>query len=118
MWRLFTHHGDLFDGAEKYLNDQTETSFDNGQTWLKLNASQLKSSGHPVVRAIVNRDQILIAATQPYASPEKTSRVMVRYNQDGFQFTTAFDLQGDQIYLGRAKMNRSYALAVGCGSCR
>lgn len=118
-WRLFKHHGDMFDGQEKYLNENTECSFDNGKAWYKLNANQLKTSGLPFVRAIINRDQILIAATQPYAAPSKTSRVLVRYNQDGYRFTTAVDLQGDAIFLGRARMPRVYALAVGCGpKCR
>lgn len=119
LWRLFKHHGDMFDGNEKYLNETTEASFDGGRSWVKLNANQLKTSGFAFVRAIVNRDQILIAATQPYAAPSKTSRVMVRYNQDGFQFATEINLQGDGIYLGRAKMPRaSYALAVGCSTCK
>lgn len=119
LWRLFKHHGDLFDGAEKYLNEQTEISYDGGRSWVQLNANQLKTSALPFVRAIVNRDQILIAATQPYAAPSKTSRVMVRYNRDGFRFATEIALQGDQIYLGRAKMPRSgYAVTVGCGSCK
>ncbi len=117
-WRLFKHHADMFTGEEKYLNENTECSYDNGQTWLKLNSNQLKTRDLPFVRAIVNRDQILIAATQPYAVPSKTSRVLVRYNQDGYQFTTAVDLQGDAIFLGRAKMPRVYSLEVGCGNCR
>jgi hypothetical protein len=118
LWRLFKHHGDLFDGSEKYLNEETEVSYDNGRSWLKLNANQLKTTGYPFVRAIVNRDQILIAATQPYAGPEQKRTVRVRYNQDGFKFMADIELQGDQIYLGRAKMPHSYALTVGCGSCQ
>ena len=118
-WRLFKHHGDLFDGQEKYLNENTECSYDNGQSWLKLNANQIKTRNLPFVRAIVNRGQIVIAATQAYAAPSKTSRVLVRYNQDGYRFTTAINLTGDEIYIGRAKMPRVYTLAVGCGAkCR
>jgi hypothetical protein len=118
MWRLFKHHGDLFNGEEKYLNENTECSYDNGQTWRKLNANELKTNDLPFVRAIVNHDQILITATQPYANPSETSRVLVRYNQDGYKFTTAIRLNGDEIFLGRAKMQRVYSLALGCGSCK
>lgn len=117
-WRLFKHHSDMFTGEEKYLNEETECSYDNGKTWLKLNANQLKTRNLPFVRAIVNGDQILIAATQPYAGPSKTSQVLIRYNKDGHRFAAAINLTGDEIYLGRAKMPRVYSVAVGCGNCK
>ena len=104
LWRLFKHHGDLFNGQEKYLNEQTECSYDNGNTWYRLNANAQKQSRLPFARIIVNGDNILIAATQPYASANKQSQLMVRYIQDGYRFYTTINLRGDEIFLGRAKM--------------
>ncbi|MCX6215697.1 hypothetical protein [Spirosoma sp.] len=106
LWRLFKHHSDLFNGRETYLNESTECSYDGGQTWYKYNANQLKVRDLPVVRAIVNGNQVLIAATKAYAQPNQTSRVMMRYVQNGFKFYTTITLKGDEIYLGRATMNR------------
>lgn len=104
LWRLFKHNGDLFNGQEKYLNEQTECSYDNGQTWLRLNANGLKQGGLPFARAIVNGDEILIAATKPYASPNQQSQVMVRYVEGNYRFYTTINLKGDEIFLGRARM--------------
>ena len=107
LWRLFKHHGDLFNGRERYLNEATDCSYDDGKTWVGYNANQLKTRNLPFVRAIVNGDQILIAATKAYARPEQTNQVMVRYVQDGYSFYTTISLKGDEIYLGRATMKRS-----------
>ena len=104
LWRLFKHHGDLFNGRETYLNENTECSYDGGKTWYKYNANQLKTRNLPFVRAIVNGGQILVAATKPYAQPNSTSSVMLRYVQDGYQFYTTIPLKGDEIYVGRATM--------------
>ena len=109
LWRLFNHHRDLFNGQEKYLNANTECSFDGGQTWAKYNPNQLKTRELPVARAIVNGDQILIAATMPYARSGQTHSLKLRYLDDGYQFYTDIDLTGDEIYLGRATMLRSGA---------
>ncbi len=106
LWRLFGHHGDLFNGRETYLNEATECSYDGGQTWLKYNANQLKTHDLPFVRAIVNGNQILVAATKAYARPDQTTRVMLRYVQNGYNFYTTLALKGDEIFLGRATMNR------------
>lgn len=107
LWRLFKHHGDLFNGRETYLNEETECSYDGGQTWLRYNANELKTRDLPFVRAIVNGNQILVAATKPYAQPGQTSRVMLRYVQNGYRFYTTITLNGDEIYLGRATMTGS-----------
>ena len=104
LWRLFKHHGDLFDGNEQYLNQQTDCSFDGGRTWYQYNANQLKTRRLPFARAIVNGNQILIAATMPYAPPGQKSSLMVRYVQNGKQFYTTINLTGDEIYLGRATL--------------
>ena len=106
LWRLFNHHSDIFNGRETYLNEATECSYDGGQTWYKYNANQLKTHNVPFVRAIVNGDQILIAATKAYARAEQTNRVMMRYIQNGYSFYTTITLKGDEIYLGRATMSR------------
>lgn len=106
LWRLFSHHGDLFNGRETYLNQQTECSFDGGQTWYQYNANQLKTRGLPFARAIVNGGQILIAATMPFAKPDQRTSLMVRYLQNGYQFYTTVSLKGDEIFLGRATMGR------------
>ena len=106
LWRLFKHHSDLFNGRETYLNEATNCSFDGGKTWVGHNANQLKTRDLPFVRAIVNGDQILIAATKAYAQPEQTNQVMVRYVKDGYSFYTTISLKGDAIYLGRATMKR------------
>ncbi|AUD03930.1 hypothetical protein [Spirosoma pollinicola] len=106
LWRLFKHHSDLFNGRETYLNEATECSYDNGQTWYKYNANQIKTHDVPFVRAIVNGDQILIAATKAYAPSNQTNKVMMRYVQNGYTFYTTLTLKGDEIYLGRATMNR------------
>ena len=107
LWRLFKHHGDLFNGKETYLNEATECSYDGGKTWYRYNANQFKTRDLPFVRAIVNGNQILVAATKAYAQPKQKSQVMVRYVQNGYQFYTTITLKGDEIYLGRATMNRS-----------
>ncbi|MFD2569378.1 hypothetical protein ACFSUS_01960 [Spirosoma soli] len=107
LWRLFKHHGDLFNGKETYLNEATECSYDGGKTWFKYNANQIKTRDLPFVRAIVNGDQIVIAATKAYARPDQTTQVMMRYVQNGYNFYTALTLKGDEIYLGRATMKRS-----------
>ncbi|MEZ0542422.1 hypothetical protein [Fibrella arboris] len=104
LWRLFKHHGDLFNGQEQYLNQQTDCSFDGGQTWYKYNANQLKTRNLPFARAIVNGNQILIAATMPYAKAGQQTTMMVRYVANGKQFYTTIRLNGDEIYLGRATM--------------
>lgn len=106
LWRLFKHHSDLFNGRETYLNEATECSYDGGQTWYKYNANQIKTHDVPFVRAIVNGDQILIAASKAYAQPNQTNKVMMRYVQNGYSFYTTITLKGDEIYLGRATMNQ------------
>ncbi len=106
LWRLFKHHGDLFNGKETYLNEATECSYDGGKTWYKYNANQIKTHDFPFVRAIVNGNQILVAATKAYAQSSQANRVMVRYIQNGYNFYTTVTLKGDEIYLGRATMNR------------
>lgn len=106
LWRLFKHHGDLFNGRETYLNQNTECSFDGGRTWYKYNANQLKTRSLPFVRAIVNGDQILVSATMPYARPNQQTNVLVRYVEKGYQFYSQLTLKGDEIYLGRATMER------------
>lgn len=107
LWRLFKHHGDFFDGQETYLNETTDCSYDGGQTWVAYNASQLKVRNVPIVRAIVNGNQILVAAAKPYARPGQTSRVLVRYIRNGYAFYSEITLTGDEIYLGRATMPRA-----------
>lgn len=104
LWRLFKHHSDLFTGKETYLNEETECSYDGGKTWYKYNANQLKTRDLPFVRAIVNGNQILVAATKAYARPADTNQVMLRYVQNGYKFYTTIKLKGDEIYLGRATM--------------
>lgn len=106
LWRLFKHHGDLFNGREAYLNEATECSYDGGRSWYKFNANQLKTHNVPFVRAIVNGDQILIAATKPYGRSNQTNQVLVRYVENGYNFYTSITLRGDEIYLGRATMPR------------
>lgn len=107
LWRLFKHHGDIFNGQETYLNEATECSYDGGKTWLTYNANQLKTRNLPFVRAIVNGNQILVAATKAYASAGQTSQVMLRYIKNGYTFYTTIHLKGDEIYLGRATMSQS-----------
>jgi|GEM_PF-1619315 len=107
LWRLFNHHRDLFNGREQYLNEQTECSFDGGKTWYRYNANQLKTRNLPFVRAIVNGDQILLAATKPYARQNELTRVKVRYVQNGYQFYTDLALKGTEIYLGRATLPKA-----------
>lgn len=107
LWRLFSHHGSVFNGRETYLNDATECSYDDGKTWLKYNANQIKTRDLPFVRAIVNGNQILVAATKTYARPDQTSRVLMRYVQNGYRFYTTISLKGDEIFLGRATMSRA-----------
>jgi hypothetical protein len=104
LWRLFKHHNDMFDGKEQYLNDQTECSFDGGKTWWRYNANQLKTRNLPFVRAIVNDNQILIAATKPYTKPTETTIVKVRYTEKGYRFETTITLRGDEIFLGKSTM--------------
>jgi len=109
LWRVFKHHGDLFNGRETYLNEQTDLSVDGGQTWYKYNANQLKTRDLPFVRAIVNGNQILVAATKPYGRPNQTSQVMLRYVENGYNFYTTLTLKGDEIFLGRATMSKGAA---------
>ncbi|CCH00995.1 hypothetical protein FAES_2986 [Fibrella aestuarina BUZ 2] len=106
LWRLFKHHGDLFNGRETYLNQQTECSFDGGKTWYQYNANQLKTRGLPFARAVINGDQILVAATMPFAKPDQRTSLMVRYIQNGYQFYTTVNLKADEIFLGRATMGK------------
>jgi hypothetical protein len=106
LWRLFKHHRDLFNGRESYLNESTECSYDGGKSWYKYNANQLKTRNLPFVRAIVNGDQILVAATKAYAKTPQINRVMLRYVQNGYTFYTTLTLKGDEIYLGRATMKK------------
>ncbi|GAB2556669.1 hypothetical protein GCM10027190_03350 [Spirosoma areae] len=106
LWRLFKHHGDLFNGRETYLNEATECSYDGGETWYKYNANQIKTRNLPFVRAIVSGNQILVAATKAYAKPTQTTQVRLRYVQNGYSFYTTISLKGDEIYLGRATMNQ------------
>ena len=118
LWRLFKHHGDLFNGREQYLNEQTECSFDNGQTWHKYNAGELKRKKVPFARAIVNGNQILIAAHKPYAAPDQKSSLLVRYVGDDYLFTTAVNLTGDEVFLGRATMSKYKNVTVSlCHNC-
>lgn len=109
LWRLFSHHRDLFNGQEKYLNAATECSFDGGQTWTKYTPNQFKTREVPFARAIVNGDQILVAATMPYARRGQTSQLKLRYIEDGYQFYADINLKGDEIFLGRATMSRAGA---------
>ncbi|GAB4007011.1 hypothetical protein GCM10028808_10040 [Spirosoma migulaei] len=118
LWRLFYHHRDLFNGRETYLNQRTECSFDNGQTWHQYNAGDLKRNSLPFARAIVNGDQILIAAHNPYATPDKKIAMQVRYTEGGYEFITEINLTGDEIFLGRATMPKVKRIAVAvCNNC-
>ena len=116
LWRLFKHHGDLFSGREKYLNQNTDCSFDGGVTWHKYTARDLKVNNLPFARAIVNGNQILIAAHRPYASPTQQTAMMVRYQEDGYDFVTQINLTGDEMYLGRATMPKLVTLSL-CNNC-
>jgi len=104
LWRLFRHHGDLFNGRETYLNERTECSFDGGKTWVNYTANQLKTRNLPFARAIVNGNQILVAATRPYGKTGQLTRLKVRYVENGYRFYTDIALTGDEIFLGRASM--------------
>lgn len=106
LWRLFKHHADLFDGRETYLNEATECSYDGGRTWVGYTANQLKTRDLPFVRAIVNGNQILVAATKPYGKSGQQTPVQVRYIKNGYAFYASLTLNGDEIYLGRATMPR------------
>ena len=108
----------MFNGRERYLNQETECSFDRGATWHKYNAGDLKRNNLPYARAMVNGNQILIAATAPYAAPDRNTSMMVRYIDGTYQFTTEINLRGDEIYLGRATMPKfkSVTLAI-CQNC-
>ena len=118
LWRLFYHHRDLFTGKERYLNQETECSFDKGVTWHKYNAGDLKRKSLPFARAIVNGNQILIAAHAPYAAPDKKTSMMVRYIDGTYQFTTEINLTGDEVYLGRATMPKFKTVAINvCQNC-
>jgi hypothetical protein len=102
-WRLFANNADIFTGNEVYLNQYTEVSYDNGTTWMMLNAVQIKEAGLPYVRAIVSNNKILVAATKPYG--KGNSSVMVRYQyQNGKYWQSAINLTDDNIYLGKATM--------------
>ncbi len=116
LWRLFNHHRDLFSGREKYLNQNTDCSFDGGATWHKYTARDLKVNNLPFARAIVSGNQILIAAHRPYATPDQQTAMMVRYQQDGYDFMTQINLTGDEVYLGRATMPKPVTLSL-CQNC-
>lgn len=113
LWRLFKHHGDMFSGGETYLNQNTECSYDGGQTWHKYNANQLKTNGLPFVRAVVKGDQILVAATKPYAAAGEQTSVLLRYAENGYNFVTQINMTGDEIFLGRATMQDPNKAAPG-----
>jgi hypothetical protein len=119
LWRIFHHHADLFNGNEVYLNQQTECSFDKGQTWHKYNARDLKRLGLPFARAIVNGDQILIAASMPYAFPGQQTSMQVRYSNGRYKIATEINLTGDEVFLGRATMTsyREFPIAL-CNGCK
>lgn len=106
LWRLFRHHADLFDGKETYLNENTDCSFDGGQMWFKYNANQLKVKKLPFARAVVNGNQIVVAASMPYAKLGEVTKLNLRYVENGYQFYTDLTLTGDEIYLGRATMRK------------
>lgn len=106
LWRLFKHHADMFDGTEKYLNDQTECSYDGGKTWWRYNANQLKTKNLPFARGIVRGNQLLVVATKPYARPNEKSRFRFRYTQDGYASETEVVLNGDEIFLGRGELRK------------
>lgn len=116
LWRLFGNHADLFSGREKYLNQNTDCSFDGGATWHKYNARDLKVNKLPFARAIVSGNQILIAAHRPYAAVGQQTSMMVRYQQDGYNFAAKIDLVGDEVYLGRATMPKPIMLSL-CKNC-
>ncbi|MBO0930572.1 hypothetical protein [Fibrella aquatilis] len=106
LWRLFKHHGDMFTNDATFLNQNTECSYDGGQNWYKYNSNQIKTRGLPYARAIVKGNQILIAASMPYAKPAQKTSLMVRYVDNGYRFYTTVRLNGDEIYLGRATMEK------------
>ncbi len=65
LYRL-SQYSDMFDGNQSYVIPKPAYySFKN------------KS---PIWRGVVNKDKILIAAHNPYASPNKTTRIKVSYN--------------------------------------
>ena len=106
LWRMFKHHGDLFTDDAVFLNQQTECSYDGGQNWYKYNANEVKTRGLPFARAMIKDDQILIAASMPYAKPTQKTSLMVRYVDKGYRFYTTIRLNADEIYLGRATMGK------------
>lgn len=104
-WRLFAHHGHLFDGNEQYLNENTEISFDGGIIWHKFNAVELRN--HQIglcARAIINlpKRRILVAAQHPYGVTGQTYSLKVRFKGNGISWEDNIELTGDKPYLGEA----------------
>jgi hypothetical protein len=79
-WRLFaTEARPFFEGKSIYLNENTEVDYLDGNGYQKLNAVQLGKQGKIFVRAIVQNNQILIAAQKPYSDEKFQTKFRVRY---------------------------------------
>lgn len=110
LWRMFHNHKHVLDGNEIYLNEQTEVSYDGGNSYLKFNALQLKQLGPtcPIVRQVVNlagsRKRTLIAAQVPYAEGSTENTVRVRYNANNIYWEDTIVCTGNEVVFGEAIM--------------
>ena len=79
-WRLFaTEARHFFEGKSIYLNEKTEVDYGDGEGFQQLNAVQLAKQDKIFVRAIVQNNQILIAAQKPYCDENYKTKFKVRY---------------------------------------
>lgn len=110
LWRMFHNHKHVLDGNEIYLNENTEVSYDGGNSWLKSNALEIKNRGAncPVVRQVVNlastRKRTLVVAQVPYAEAGAQNVVRVRYKTNDINWEDTIVCEGSEVYFGEAIM--------------
>ena len=88
---------DICDGTEVYLNIDTEVSYDGGTNYLKQRAIDWQINQKSPVMAVVNltKNSIAICALQAYGVEQNTA--IVRYKQNGRNFSQTISIPSDKI---------------------
>ncbi|MFC0182505.1 hypothetical protein ACFFJX_08010 [Pseudarcicella hirudinis] len=91
----------MLDANTEFLRWNTKVSYDSGSTFVQYKAPEWQINQKTAVRAIVNRPKNLIAiyAVQPYGVEQ--SSVIVKYDQNGYNWQRQIDVRAgvNELYI-------------------
>lgn len=98
LYRLSKHNDFLQTNYQAVI---PEVSFDGGKSFSQLNAAELRQKSLPLVRALVSKGRILLAAQNPKATgADQKVTLVVKYGN----WKDVITLKGENVYLGEARM--------------